>query len=35
MNDAMNEVCVDGDGSMVIGWLASQTDMMANDWGIV
>nr|WP_321482301.1 DUF2829 domain-containing protein [uncultured Cohaesibacter sp.] len=23
------------DGSMVIGWLASQTDMLAEDWMIV
>ena len=23
------------DGSMVIGWLASQTDMLAEDWAIV
>lgn len=23
------------DGSMVIGWLASQTDMLANDWSVV
>lgn len=23
------------DGSMVIGWLASQTDMLAEDWQIV
>ena len=23
------------DGSMVVGWLASQTDMLANDWYIV
>lgn len=23
------------DGSIVIGWLASQTDMLAEDWGIV
>ncbi len=23
------------DGSMVIGWLASQTDMLADDWLIV
>lgn len=23
------------DGSMVVGWLASQTDMLANDWMIV
>jgi len=23
------------DGSMVVGWLASQTDMLADDWGIV
>lgn len=23
------------DGSMVIGWLASQTDMLAEDWTIV
>ena len=23
------------DGSMVIGWLASQTDMLADDWAIV
>lgn len=23
------------DGSMVIGWLASQTDLLANDWCIV
>ncbi|MEL7113979.1 MAG: DUF2829 domain-containing protein [Pseudomonadota bacterium] len=23
------------DGSMVIGWLASQTDLLANDWRIV
>lgn len=23
------------DGSLVIGWLASQTDMAAKDWGIV
>lgn len=23
------------DGSMVIGWLASQTDMLANDWQVV
>ena len=23
------------DGSVVIGWLASQTDMLANDWKIV
>lgn len=23
------------DGSMVIGWLASQTDMLADDWEIV
>lgn len=23
------------DGSMVVGWLASQTDMLAEDWRIV
>lgn len=23
------------DGSMVVGWLASQTDMLADDWGLV
>ena len=23
------------DGSVVIGWLASQTDMLSNDWEIV
>lgn len=23
------------DGSIVVGWLASQTDMLANDWCIV
>jgi hypothetical protein len=23
------------DGSLVIGWLASQTDMMAVDWSII
>lgn len=23
------------DGSMVIGWLASQTDMLAEDWQVV
>lgn len=23
------------DGSIVVGWLASQTDMIATDWGIV
>lgn len=23
------------DGSVLFGWLASQTDMLANDWGIV
>ncbi len=23
------------DGSLVIGWLASQTDMLASDWGVV
>jgi hypothetical protein len=23
------------DGSMVVGWLASQTDMLADDWSIV
>lgn len=23
------------DGSMVVGWLASQTDMLAEDWNIV
>ncbi len=23
------------DGSLVVGWLASQTDMLADDWGIV
>jgi hypothetical protein len=23
------------DGSMVVGWLASQTDMLANDWSIL
>jgi len=23
------------DGSMVIGWLASQTDMLAEDWTVV
>lgn len=23
------------DGSIVNGWLASQTDMLANDWGII
>lgn len=23
------------DGSIVVGWLASQTDMLANDWVIV
>lgn len=23
------------DGSMVIGWLASQTDMLADDWRVV
>lgn len=23
------------DGSMVIGWLASQTDMLAEDWQII
>ena len=22
-------------GSIVVGWLASQTDMLANDWEIV
>lgn len=22
------------DGTIVVGWLASQTDMLANDWGI-
>jgi len=26
---------VAADGSIVIGWLASQTDMLANDWEIV
>lgn len=23
------------DGSMVVGWLASQTDMLAEDWAVV
>jgi hypothetical protein len=23
------------DGTLVIGWLASQTDMLADDWGVV
>lgn len=23
------------DGSLVIGWLASQTDVLASDWGVV
>ena len=23
------------DGSMVIGWLASQTDMLAEDWAVI
>jgi hypothetical protein len=23
------------DGSMVVGWLASQTDMLADDWCVV
>lgn len=23
------------DGSIVIGWLASQTDMLAEDWGVI
>lgn len=23
------------DGSIVVGWLASQTDMLANDWVVV
>lgn len=23
------------DGSLVIGWLASQTDMLAEDWEVV
>lgn len=23
------------DGSIVVGWLASQTDMLANDWEVV
>lgn len=23
------------DGSIIFGWLASQTDMLAEDWGIV
>lgn len=23
------------DGSLVVGWLASQTDMLAEDWGVV
>ena len=23
------------DGSLVVGWLASQTDMLSDDWGIV
>jgi hypothetical protein len=23
------------DGSIVVGWLASQTDMLAADWGII
>lgn len=23
------------DGSIVVGWLASQTDMLANDWEII
>lgn len=23
------------DGSIVVGWLASQTDILAEDWGIV
>ena len=23
------------DGSIVVGWLASQTDMLANDWFVV
>ena len=23
------------DNQLVVGWLASQTDMLANDWGIV
>lgn len=23
------------DGSIVVGWLASQTDLLATDWGIV
>lgn len=23
------------DGSLVVGWLASQTDMLSEDWGVV
>lgn len=23
------------DGTLVIGWLASQTDMLANDWNVI
>ena len=23
------------DGTLVIGWLASQTDMLAEDWGVI
>lgn len=23
------------DGSIVVGWLASQTDMLAEDWGVI
>lgn len=23
------------DGSIVVGWLASQTDILADDWGVV
>jgi hypothetical protein len=23
------------DGTMVVGWLASQTDILAEDWGVV
>lgn len=23
------------DGSIVIGWLASQTDLLSDDWGVV
>ena len=23
------------DGDIVVGWLASQTDMLADDWGVV